>query len=440
MISQQTNTLNTHRLTPLSHTHSLTLKMADTAFPSPGPKITTLLEYILEKYEVLEPGLGTVPTVESMFKDEELQRMIINMGLDSETKEATEKKVIKKKVINKKSSPKKKVPENKEDRNKESFSEDRCCARKWEAEKGLGYDNIQCSSCKKISKEDAEKTLEEFKDKMTEEHLKSLPGFLEAYDGCYCKNHLKMDFFMPGGWWLGKVNEPRPEKPMLPKGSFKDGYVEDYKEHRWMYGPDGEKVEKTSKKKIIKKKVLKKKVFKKKEPKVEEKVEAPAPVEEPKVEEKVEAPAPVQEEPKVEENLDDPVPEEPQLEIKETIEIVKNSNGTETEIHRQELVPVEKVEEQVDPAALPPPHPDGIAAKKEAEQKIEDDGEETEDMSDENLDEDEEDYEPTPYEHDGVEYLKVWDEDEHIWGITDTETGEIIGTIGKDGIFVKNDE
>jgi hypothetical protein len=197
-----------------------------------------------------------------------------------------------------------------------------------------------------------------------------------------------------------------------------------------MYGPDGEKVDKTSKK-IIKKKFLKKKVFKKKKPQVEEKVEAPAPIqEEPKVEEKVEAPAPIQE---VEEKVDDPVPEEPQLEN------VKISNGTETEIHRQELVPVEKVEEQVDYAAIPPPHPDGIAAKKEEEQKNEE-GEETEDMSDENLDEDEEDYEPTPFEHDGVEYLKVWDEDEHIWGITDTETGEIIGTIGKDGIFVKNDE
>ena len=174
----------------------------------------------------------------------------------------------------KKSSPKKKVSANLEERNKESFSEDRCCARKWEEEKGLGYHNIQCSSCKKVSKEDAEKTLEEFKDKMTEEHLKSLPAYLEKYEGCYCKNHLKMDFFMPGGWWLGKVNDPRPEKPMLPKGSFKNGYVEDYKEHRWMYGPDGEKVEKTPKK-TIKKKVLKKKVLKKKEPKVEEKEPAP---------------------------------------------------------------------------------------------------------------------------------------------------------------------
>ena len=30
---------------------------------------------------------------------------------------------------------------------------------------------------------------------------------------------------------------------MLPKGSFKDGYQEEYKEHRWMYDEDGNKNE-----------------------------------------------------------------------------------------------------------------------------------------------------------------------------------------------------
>lgn len=350
MISQQTNTLNTYRLTPLSHTHSLTLKMADTAFPSPGPKITTLLEYILEKYEVLEPGLGTVPTVESIFKDEELQRMIINMGLDTETKEATEKKVIKKKVINKKSSPKKKVPENKEDRNKESFSDDRCCARKWEEEKGLGYDNIQCSSCKKVSKEDAEKTLKEFKDKMTEEHLKSLPGFLEAYDGCYCKNHLKMDFFMPGGWWLGKANEPRPEKPMLPKGSFKDGYTDEHKEHRWMYDAEGNKNERTSnrgRKCGVKK----------------EKVEEP-----------------------VEEVVEEPVAQP-----------VEEDDGKGTGLKKNEEVQEDESEKAFD-------------------------------------DEDDKEKEH-PYIVDGVEYKKVWDEDDEQWVITiETDDGmQMVGFPSEDG-------
>ena len=73
------------------------------------------------------------------------------------------------------------------------------------------------------------------------------------------------------------------------------------------------------------------------------------------------------------------------------------------------------------------------------EEKV-DSGEETEEMSDENMDEDDEDYEPKPYEHDGKEYLQVWDDDEHNWAITDPESGEIIGFLGDNGEFVKNDE
>jgi hypothetical protein len=148
----------------------------------------------------------------------------------------------------KKTSAKKtvKTSTSKEERNDEEFDSCRCSARKWEAEGGLGYDSIQCSSCKKIPAEEAEKVMEEFKGKMDEEQLARLPDYLEKYDGCFCKNHLKQDFFMPNGWWLGKVNEPRPEKPMLPKGSFKDGYQEEYKEHRWMYAEDGNKNERLS--------------------------------------------------------------------------------------------------------------------------------------------------------------------------------------------------
>ena len=154
-----------------------------------------------------------------------------------------------------KSSPKKaKTSATKQEKQDEDFDEDRCSARKWESEGGLGYDNIQCSSCKKIPKEDAENVLMEFKDKMNEAQLENMEDYLKKYDGCFCKNHLKQDFFMPNGWWLGKVNEDRPEKPMLPKGSFKDGYQDDYKEHFWMYDSEGKKIEKSSKKKIIKKK------------------------------------------------------------------------------------------------------------------------------------------------------------------------------------------
>ena len=124
--------------------------------------------------------------------------------------------------------------------------EGRCSARIWRHAsflknegdgKGfinLGFDSIQCSSCKKVSTDDVEDIMEEFKEKMSDDQLARLPDYLENYDGCFCKNHLKKDFFMPNGWWLGKLNEDRPEKLMLPKGSFKDGYREDYKEHYWM--------------------------------------------------------------------------------------------------------------------------------------------------------------------------------------------------------------
>ena len=243
-----------------------------------GPRVTALIGFLLEKYEVVEPGTGTVPTLDSILQDECLQRMIINMGQELH-KEDEEKTKAKAKTSCRKSTPKK----NLEERNAEDFDECRCPARMWEAEKGLGYDNIQCSSCNKVPKEDAEKVLLEFESKMEESQKAKLSEYLDSYDGCFCKNHLKQDFFMPNGWWLGKVNEDRPEKPMLPKGSFKDGYQGDYKEHFWMYDSEGKKVEKSSKKKIVKKKKKteepeakvekpKKKIIKKKK-----KVEEPKP-------------------------------------------------------------------------------------------------------------------------------------------------------------------
>ena len=136
---------------------------------------------------------------------------------------------------------------------------------------GSWIHNIQCSKATKISKDDAEDILNEFKDKMNDAQLEGLQDYVEKYDGCFCKNHLKQDFFMPNGWWLGKVNEDRPEKPMLPKGSFKDGYQDDYKEHQWMYDADGNKVEKKSGRRGCGKK--KKEEPKAEEPKAEEPVE-----------------------------------------------------------------------------------------------------------------------------------------------------------------------
>jgi YD repeat-containing protein len=236
-----------------------------------------------------------------------------------------------------------------QERNDEAFDECRCFARIWEHEGGLGYDNIQCSR-KKVEKGDIEKVMDEFKDKMTEEQLEALPEYLEKCDGCYCKNHLKMDFFMPGGWWLKKVNEPRPEKPMLPKGSFKDGYTDEHKEHRWMYDAEGNKNERTSnrgRKCGVKK----------------EKVEEP-----------------------VEEVVEEPVAQP-----------VEEDDGKGTGLKKNEEVQEDESEKAFD-------------------------------------DEDDKEKEH-PYIVDGVEYKKVWDEDDEQWVITiETDDGmQMVGFPSEDG-------
>ena len=61
-----------------------------------GPKVTTLIEYVLDKYHVLDTETQTIPTLESIMQDEELQRIIINMGQQSDEPKK-EKKIIKKK-------------------------------------------------------------------------------------------------------------------------------------------------------------------------------------------------------------------------------------------------------------------------------------------------------------------------------------------------------
>ena len=243
-----------------------------------------------------------------------------------------------------KSSPKKaKTSSTKQEKQDEDFDEDRCFARKWESDGGLGYDNIQCSSCKKIPKEDAEKVLEEFKDKMNEAQLENMECYIEKYDGCFCKNHLKQDFLMPNGWWLGKVNEDRPEKPMLPKGSFKNGYQDEYKEHAWMYDSEGKQVEKPSGRG---------------RKKVEEKVE----------EENVE-----------EENVEEENVEEENVEEMEDSKPKDDGTGTGLKSVQHEEVAVDDVEVEL----------------KEEESK-----------------------DDQPYIVDGVEYTKVWDEDDEEWLLT----------------------
>ena len=39
----------------------------------------------------------------------------------------------------------------------------------------------------------------------------------KASGECMCKLHLKADKKMKGGWWLGRITEPRPENPVHPK-------------------------------------------------------------------------------------------------------------------------------------------------------------------------------------------------------------------------------
>jgi len=145
------------------------------------------------------------------------------------------------------------------------------------------------------------------------------------------------------------------------------------------------------------------------------------------------------------EQVQDEEKKDEEFKIEESVEIVVNSNGSETEIHRQELVPVDKVEENEessDPAAgtglvkiessqLVPTttaefkkyfqdlgiSTEGLRGKKAFKDKYDeyqkgkesavDDGEETEDMSDDELEKDTSSFVEVDYE--GVEYLE--DED-----------------------------
>ncbi len=152
-----------------------------------------------------------------------------------------------------------------------------------------------------------------------------------------------------------------------------------------------------------------------------------------------------------------------EFKIEESVEIVVNSNGSETEIHRQELVPVDKVDsdsESDDPAAGtglvksgPSDIPsttaefkklfgelgisvEGLRGKKAFKDKYEeyqkskdssvDDGEDTEDMSDDELDKDTSSFVEVDY--DGVEYL----EDEETSNLYNA-AHQLIGKWNEDG-------
>ena len=126
-----------------------------------------------------------LPAVEEMAGDEDLKKFI------DETKTGR----------------KKKTPE---DRRGE-YDESKCGARIWKnAGQGMGYDNIQCN-CKKIG------------------------------EGLFCKKHQAAED--NGGWWLGKIMEPRPEEPFGPPGS------KNPRLHVWNTDSEGNLVEKPSRKK-----------------------------------------------------------------------------------------------------------------------------------------------------------------------------------------------
>ena len=162
-----------------------------------------------------------------------------------------------------------------------------------------------------------------------------------------------------------------------------------------------------------------------------------------------------------------------EFKIEESVEIVVNSNGSETEIHRHELVPVDKVEEKVDEEKVDDEDPEssdpaagtglvksgssdipsttaefkkllgelgisveGLRGKKAFQDKYEeyqkskdssvDDGEDTEDMSDDELDKDTSNFVEVDY--DGVEYL----EDEETSNLYNA-AHQLIGKWNEDG-------
>lgn len=134
---------------------------------------------------VMKEKYPDLPTVDEMKEDEDLIKFI------DETKTGR----------------KKKTPEER----RGEYDETKCGARIWKnAGQGMGYDDIQCN-CKKIG------------------------------DGFFCKKH--QTAHDNGGWWLGKIIEPRPEGPIGPPGS------KNPRLHIWNTDTEGKLVVKPSRKK-----------------------------------------------------------------------------------------------------------------------------------------------------------------------------------------------
>jgi len=59
---------------------------------------------------------------------------------------------------------------------------------------------------------------------------------IKGNGSCFCKFHQKKHDSMPNGWWLGKINESRPE-PLIHPGHInpETGRYENPIEHLWIY-------------------------------------------------------------------------------------------------------------------------------------------------------------------------------------------------------------
>ena len=323
--------------------------------------------------ELVAKGLIEESLVERIIQDEDLAHFFIPEK--AKKKKPPQKKTSEKKAN--KSSETKAPKVSDTERNSQEFDSCRCCARIWKAEGGLGFDNIQCNSKNMVSAEEAKKILLALDPAPTEEEADK---FLEGYQGTFCKKHMTQDFMMPNGYWLGKVNESRPEDPKLPSGSITKGYTEDYKAHTWMYDENGEKVEKKGRRSSPKK-----------QKKAEENIEE-----------------------NIEENVEDLTTSQ---EAAAGTGLPKKDGKENDEM--EEFLKWKKEQ-----------HPESCDAEEKNEvngENVPESGEETEDMSDG------EEKEDSEYIVDGIEYIKHWDEDEKAWIILEPEEYGKIGVPKEDG-------
>lgn len=116
----------------------------------------------------------------------------------------------------------------------DNYNNDKCLARIWETEKNGNVEiiksNVQCKNIK-------------------------------TNDGCFCSLHKKKDEMMPNGWWLGKINEAKPD-PLFYPGTIniETNKYENPIRHYWEYNiPQSNVDEKQKKVNLIPNKIKEKK-------------------------------------------------------------------------------------------------------------------------------------------------------------------------------------